>query len=119
VAGNPLGIAEAEFSSVLAQYTVASSLTIASGAYSYGAAGQQATIDRSDIPGALTIQVEQAIAGTGDNPPDSGRIRITAEDDGRLTITIEDGQLSLALDADGDGTVDDTIGPVDWADLID
>lgn len=119
VPGKQLFIAEPSFISAFGPYTVAASVNTTTEAFSLGAPGNVAHIDRSDIPGVLVVTVEQAIAGVGDASPASGRVLITAEDDSALRLIIEDGMVTLALDTDGDGEVDDTFGPFPWEDIAD
>lgn len=108
VPGKQLLVTEESFNLALGPYIIASSRATGSGAYTYGAAGQQALVERSDMPGFLTIEIEQALAGAGSELPTQGRLRITAEDASRLTVSFGAETVTLDLDTDGDGTVDDT-----------
>lgn len=108
IAGKPLLVTEEAFSLALGTYSIASTRDFGTSAYTYGTAGQQALAERSDLPGILTIAVEQALAGIDNELPTEGRLRITAEDASRLTVTFGVATVTLELDTDGDGTVDDT-----------
>lgn len=105
------------FVNTLGPYTITSSENTGSGAFVFGIAGDTLQVDRSDIPGILTVTVEQPIAGSGEDPPQSGRIVIEAEDGGELTASITNGVVTLELDSNGDGTLDDTL-QIPWIDLI-
>lgn len=108
IAGKQFVVTEESFSLALGPYAIAGSREPGTGDYTLGTAGQQVLAERSDLPGILTIAVEQALAGTGSALPIAGRLRVTAEDASRLTITFGAATVTLALDTDGDGTVDDT-----------
>jgi hypothetical protein len=56
------------------------------------------------------------ISGANDAEPDSGALLIEAQDGSRLTLTIQNGDVDLAVDTDGDGTDDGTIS-TSWTDL--
>jgi hypothetical protein len=81
-----------------------------SGAYSFGLAGETATVDPDTTAGALTVTVLQSVQGAilGD-APSSGSIRITAQDGSRMTATMTSSAIELAIDTNGDGIDDGTI----------
>lgn len=91
---------------VIGPFTVSGTLG-ASGAYSYGAPSDSATVDHGIGP--MTLTVLAPIQGTGDVAPTSGQFRALATDNSRLTATITNGTASLALDTDGDGSDDGTV----------
>lgn len=114
VAGG-LTIAEGGVTSLLQPYQLASTLAT-SGAYSLGAAGDTLTVSVSNLSGALTLTVLQPVQGTDLSAPVSGKLRIAALDGSTLTATVVSGNVTLELDSNGDGTVDDTLMTT-WADL--
>ena len=80
-----------------------------SGGYSYGATGETVTVDPGSISGVLTVTVLQPISGSQGSAPTSGSLRITAEDNSRITAVITSTGITLAIDTDADGTDDGTI----------
>ena len=106
---------EAGVSRVLGPYTVHGTQT-AAGAYAIGQPGDTVVDDPSDVAGALTITVTQAITGTDPDAPVSGAFRIDAEDGSILRVSVLNGQVTLAVDSDGDGVAEDTLHTT-WIDL--
>jgi hypothetical protein len=89
----------------------------AAGMYSYGIAADSATVDSG--LGPLTIKVNTPIQGTSlGAAPASGIFQVTAADTSQLTATITNGVASLAVDTNGDGTIDGTIS-VQWDGFLD
>ncbi len=88
-------------------YIFASSGT---GLYSFGAAGETLIVDPDSITGSLTITILQSVSGTAPGEPGSGSLKITAQDDSRITMTLSDGgKVTLAIDTNADGVDDGTI----------
>jgi hypothetical protein len=114
VAGG-LTIAEGGVTSLIQPYQLASTLAT-SGAYSLGDTGETLTVTVSNLSGALTLTVLQPVQGTDLSAPVSGKLRIAALDGSTLTATVVNGNVTLELDSNGDGTVDDTLMTT-WADL--
>jgi hypothetical protein len=110
-----LDMEEAGVTRVLTPYTVHTFLG-AAGEYAIGQAGDVLTDDPSDVAGALTVTVVQAVQGTDPAAPASGVIRIGAADGSTLTLTVNAGAVRLEVDTNGDGTPDDTLTTT-WADL--
>jgi hypothetical protein len=81
-----------------------------SGEYSFGSAGETATVDPGTTAGALTVTVLQPVQGAilGD-APSSGSFRITAQDNSRMTATMTSSAIELAIDTNADGIDDGTI----------
>jgi hypothetical protein len=81
----------------------------AAGAYSIGSVStDSATVDSG--LGPLTVSIPQPIQGSSlGAEPASGSFRMTAADGSQLTATITSGVTTLAVDANGDGTVDGTL----------
>jgi hypothetical protein len=78
-----------------------------SGAFSLGTSGETATVQPTNVSGALTVTILQPIQGTG--APTGGSFRITAQDNSKLTATLSSGGVSLAIDTNADGVNDGTI----------
>jgi hypothetical protein len=114
VAGG-LTVAEAGVTRLLQTYSVASARTGA-GAYSLGAAGDTMTVVADALGGAVSITVLQPVQGTDPEAPVSGALEIAALDGSTLTLTVVNGAVTLDLDTDGDGAVDDTLTTT-WTDL--
>ncbi len=84
------------------------------GPFSFGSAGDTATVTAGTITGPLTVTVLEPVSGTAPAEPGSGRFRITAQDNSRVTITLTGGGgVSLAVDTNGDGVDDGTV-PTTW-----
>jgi hypothetical protein len=81
-----------------------------SGEYSFGSAGETATVDPGTTAGVLTVTVLQPVQGAilGD-APSSGSFRITAQDNSRMTATMTSSAIELAIDTNADGIDDGTI----------
>ncbi len=94
-----------------------------SGAYSYGTAGDHASVLTS-FPGAgaglqVNIVAVSPIQGTGQGTiPNSGSFTVTATDNSRETATISNGIVNLAVDTNGDGTIDGNVSAA-WIDYFD
>jgi hypothetical protein len=88
----------------------------AAGMYSYGIAADSATVDSG--LGPLMVKVNTPIQGTGPGAaPASGVFQVTAADTSQLTATITNGVAALAVDTNGDGTIDGNISaPWDFLD---
>ncbi len=114
VAGG-LSVAEDGFTQTLQAYRVMSAMDTG-GQYSYGAAGDLMTLNLNDPSGTFTLAVIQALQGSDSSAPLSGEIRIGALDGSTLTMTVNNGLVTLGLDTDGDGAVDDTLVR-DWDDI--
>jgi hypothetical protein len=80
------------------------------GAYSFGLAGEMATVDPNSTSGVLTVTVLQPVQGTGPGvAPANGSIRITAQDSSRMNMTMTGSGIMLAIDTNADDTDDGTI----------
>jgi hypothetical protein len=110
-----LTVEEAGVTRLLQSYSVASARA-AGGAYTLGAAGDTMTVVSDALGGAVTITVLQPVQGTDPDAPASGALKIVALDGSNLTLTVVNGAVTLDLDTDGDGVVDDTL-TADWIDL--
>jgi hypothetical protein len=110
-----LSVTEDGVTALLSAYDVASTLA-SGGAYTLGAAGDLLTLDPGIGTGPLTVTVEQAVQGTDPEAPLGGTLRVEAQDGAVLTVTVASGAVTVTLDTDGDGTVDDT-RTTTWADL--
>jgi len=80
-----------------------------SGAFSFGNIGQKVIIDPDFLTGALTVELLQPISGTQLDSPTQGKLLVTAQDGSNLTVTVSNGDVSIDVDTNNDGTVDGTI----------
>jgi hypothetical protein len=83
-----------------------------------GADGE--TILYSHLSPALTASIlleiqDRLTFGPGLEDP-SGSFTVTAEDDSSLAVSLDDGSVSLAVDTDGDGSADGSLGTT-WEEL--
>ncbi len=87
------------------------------GGFTLWSAGDQASVASGAMAGQLAVHVTAAFQGTGENPPDTGALKITASDGTSLTLTAgAAGAVTLGLDDDGDGVVDATLS-TSWTEL--
>ncbi len=83
-------------------------------AYSAEADG---TVYDSDLGATVAFDTTTPFTGTGDENPSAGVMVMAADDGSRVTLTVlDDTRVELALDADGDGTPEQTV-EVLWDDL--
>jgi hypothetical protein len=90
--------------------------SVTAAGYSYGIAADSATVDSG--LGPLTVMVNTPIQGTSlGTAPASGSFQVTAADMSQLTATITNGVAALAIDTNGDGTIDGNVSaPWDFLD---
>ena len=113
----PLSVNEEGTTLTLSEFSISSVLS-ASGAYSIGAAGETVNIHHSDFADVLTLTINQPVQGVSLSAPNSGNLEITAIDGSTLSLIINSqGLVTLELDTDGDGNVDDSLIR-DWDDLF-
>lgn len=86
----------------------------ATNAYSYAVNG---TLDSTDIGGSITYATLTTFEGTGTNAPYVGQLKVTGADDTSVTLTaLDEINVRIELDTDGDGATDVTIDTT-WAEL--
>jgi len=101
----------------LSEFSISSALS-SSDAYSIGAVGETVNIHHSDFADVLTLIINQPVQGVGLSAPNSGNLGITAIDGSTFSLIINSqGLVTLELDTDGDGNVDDSLIR-DWDDLF-
>jgi hypothetical protein len=62
----------------------------------------------SDIDGQVTVETIQDFLGQGENPPESGKAKITGANGSNVVIEATgSGMVKLSIDADGDGDFND------------
>jgi len=89
----------------------------AAGQVTYASAADAMSLAVSGVGGTLSVNLSAAIQGLSTDVPDSGALRVVADDRTSLALTVSDGgAVTLGVDADGDGKVDGTI-PTNWAEL--
>jgi hypothetical protein len=92
--------------------------TAAGYAYGTGMGMDSATVDVSGL-GPLTVKVPTPIQGPSlGAAPTSGVFQVTAVDTSALTATITSGAAALAIDTNGDGTMDGNVS-ASWDDDLD
>jgi hypothetical protein len=111
-----LTLSEAGLTESISQFDISSTLSESGGAFSIGNQNQYMIVDPSYLTGALTVTVQQTIAGSGENGPDQGKVLITAQDGSNLTMVFKEGSVNLEVDTNGDGTMDGEISTT-WDDL--
>ena len=80
--------------------------------FSIGSPGQYAIFNTDQFTGPLKVIIETPILGTDVDEPESGKLRVEAQDGSNLTLT----QDQIEVDTDGDGTIDGTL-EADWMDI--
>lgn len=117
VSTTPLSVNEEGITLTLSEFSISSALS-SSDAYSIGAAGETVNIHHSDFADVLTLTINQPVQGVSLSAPNSGNLEITAIDGSTLSLIINSqGLVTLELDTDGDGNVDDSLIR-DWDDLF-
>jgi hypothetical protein len=96
---------------VIGPFSVRSSVQ-AGGAVSLGATIDTLTVTWNGYPLAVAV-MQPLVASGSDEAPASGGFQVTATDNSRVTTTVTNGTASLAVDTNGDGTVDGTL-TVPW-----
>ena len=114
--GSALTIVEDGSSKSISPFDISSTQSEITGGYTIGQKDEAMTVQPDYLSGPLSIIFQQAISGFNDAEPDSGALLIEAQDGSRLTMTIQNGDVDLAVDTNGDGIEDGTIS-VSWADL--
>lgn len=75
-------------------------------------------IGSSEFQGTINYQMPVTFKGSGDNNPDSGELLITGADNATLRlITLDNVEVRIDADYDGDGVIDDTFY-MTWAELV-
>lgn len=82
-----------------------SSIRAAAGGFSIGAPDERAEIRIDEADGTLSVTVEEAVAGSLVDEPDSGKIRVAAQDGSNLVITFDNGYATIDVDSDGDQVI--------------
>ncbi len=80
--------------------------------FSIGSPGQYAIFTTDQITGPLKVIFETPISGTDVDEPQSGKLRVEAQDGSNLTLT----QGQIEVDTDADGLTDWTL-ETDWMDM--
>jgi len=62
------------------------------------------------------VSIETPISGVEVDEPESGKLRVEAQDGSSLTITFDQGTALIEVDTDGDGAIDGNL-ETDWADI--
>lgn len=77
------------------------------------------TMSSTSLGGAVTVATLASLTGAANDPyPSAGQLLITGASDSKLRLTvIDDTQVRLELDADGDGTYE-TTSVVPWSTLV-
>jgi hypothetical protein len=75
------------------------------------------TIESDDLDGAVNYDTPVPFAGFGDEFPGSGELLVTGADNATLRlVALENGNVRIDADYDGDGTIDEVIN-MSWAEL--
>ncbi len=84
--------------------------------FSIGSPGQYAIFNTDQFTGPLKVSIETPISGLDIDEPESGKLRVEAQDGSSLTITFDQGTALIEVDTDGDGTIDGDL-ETDWVDV--
>ena len=75
------------------------------------------TVDSSEIAGAITYETMVEFEGSGEGYPYTGELLVTGADNSTLyLITIDDTNVQIDADYDGDGIIDETLN-LTWVEL--
>jgi len=83
-----------------------------------GSSGETVVYSHSSsaLDADMVLEIEEALVFGPWLEDPSGAFTVTAEDDSNLAVTLDDGSVILAVDTDGDGSTDGTIG-TSWEEL--
>jgi hypothetical protein len=82
-----------------------------------GNIGQYTVVDPDYLSGTCTVTVQLPITGTNPDSPDQGELLVEAQDGSSLTLTVENGDVDLDVDTNGDGIIDGTLATT-WENII-
>ncbi len=114
-AGRNLSFSDDDSTETLTQAVINATRSEADG-YSIGNPGQYAIFSTDLITGPLKVTVQEPLAGKDVDAPGSGKLVVEAQDDSSLTMTFDDGVVTIKVDTDADGAVDGTM-TADWMDI--
>ena len=104
ISGTSIALAETGGSASLSAFVVSSTEDMSSGAYSFDIT---ATVSSPEIGGAVTIVTDITFQGVDPNDPFTGQGTITGANNSSVTlIAVDSVNVTLLVDADGDGVVD-------------
>ena len=76
------------------------------------------TVSSSELTGTVSYQMPVDFEGSGENYPDKGELLVTGADNATLRLIVLDNiNVQIDADYDGDGSVDDTFYRA-WAELV-
>jgi hypothetical protein len=76
------------------------------------------TLDASELPGTIEYSTPVTFEGFDDNYPHTGELLVTGEDSSARLVTLDEVDVRIDVDLDGDGTVDTSIAST-WDELDD
>ena len=107
----PLTISDANTLSIH-QYDL-SATRQGSGALTIGNAGELLRVSTDRITGRLSIIVLAPISLSAMEVPAAGKLGVAAQDNSRLFMTFDNGNIDIEVDTKGDGEIDDTMR-IEW-----
>lgn len=84
-----------------------------SGALTIGNAGELLLVSTDRITGRLSIIVLAPISLSAMEVPTAGKLGVAAQDNSRLFMTFDNGNVDIEVDTKGDGEIDDTMR-IEW-----
>ena len=93
-----------------------SSIRPAAGGFSIGAPGESAGIRIYETEGALNVTVEEPVAGSLIDEPDTGQLRVFAQDGSNLVMTFDNGYVTIDVDTAGDQAIDISF-TIEWMEI--
>ena len=73
----------------------------------------------SDIGGVVTVTTIVPFAGLGENPPDSGELKIEGESGSSIVVEANNGQATITIDENPDDPADDVVITGPWDSFFD
>jgi len=118
VSGGSLEIQQGTLQLILLGFTTTAADDVLNGSSGVSSLSGIGSLSSSDFTGTLSYTTVETLESTGDAFPSKGELLITGANNATIRLTVEnDSELVLALDLDGDGTVDETQDTT-WDELL-
>ena len=73
----------------------------------------------SDIGGVVTVTTIAPFVGVGENPPDSGELKIEGESGSNIVVEANSGQATITIDENPNDPADDVVISGPWDSFFD
>ncbi|MBC2714357.1 MAG: hypothetical protein HF978_03525 [Desulfobacteraceae bacterium] len=107
--GNNLVLTEDGVPLNISQFDISSIVSSGGSVFSIGNAGQQVIVTPDYLSSALAVTIQSAIQGKGMDYTDEGALLVEAQDGSSLKLVIDNDDVTLEIDTNGDGVTDGTL----------